>query len=108
FRPSFFLVSLAHGRSAGAVTALTARYDQAATIFATHPPGDVRSYDRLGGTPLLLAGLVALLGAGVVLNALLGSLRRRRRDIAVLRAIGFVGLQTSAAEFTESLALMGV
>ncbi|HYT39888.1 MAG TPA: ABC transporter permease, partial [Acidimicrobiia bacterium] len=107
FRPSFFLVDLPHGRSPDGIKALTARFDQVATVFPTNPPGDVRSYDELGGTPLLLAGIIAALGAGVVANALFGSLRRRRRETAVLRALGFVARQTVTAVVTESLALVG-
>ncbi|MCJ7673018.1 MAG: ABC transporter permease [Acidimicrobiia bacterium] len=47
---------------------------------------DVSEVDDL---PLLLGGLVAVVAAGVLAHVLVTSARARRRDLAVLRAIGF-------------------
>jgi putative ABC transport system permease protein len=52
-------------------------------------PAEVQNLDRLRSTPtLLLAMLVALLGAAVV-HALIVAFRARRHDIAVLQALGW-------------------
>lgn len=44
----------------------------------------------------LLAALVALIALGAVTHALASSVRRRRRDLAVLKTLGFVPGQVSA------------
>jgi ABC-type antimicrobial peptide transport system permease subunit len=48
-------------------------------------------------TPLLLAAVLALLAAAALGNALVSSVRRRRRDLAVLKALGFTRGQVSTA-----------
>jgi len=51
-------------------------------------PSDVVSLARLHRTPLALAGVLVLLMAGTVANALVVAVRRRRRDLAVLGVLG--------------------
>jgi ABC-type lipoprotein release transport system permease subunit len=60
------------------------------------PHADVRNLQRVAALPGLLAGLVALLALGAVTHALVSSVRRRRRDLAVLKTLGFVPGQVSA------------
>jgi hypothetical protein len=50
---------------------------------------DLTNLERVGYLPGLLAGLVALLALGTVAHALVTSVRRRRRDLAVLKTLGF-------------------
>ncbi len=52
-------------------------------------PDDLTGYDRVEGTPLLLAGLLALLAAAATGHGLVTAIRRRRRELAVLRVLGF-------------------
>ena len=52
-------------------------------------PAGVMSADRLRATPTVLGGLLAVLLAAAVANALVVAVRRRRRDLAVLRTLGF-------------------
>ncbi len=59
------------------------------TVDAVNHPAGVVSLERLRATPTLLASLVALLLAAAVANALVVAVRRRRRDLAVLRTLGF-------------------
>ncbi|TML87714.1 MAG: ABC transporter permease [Actinobacteria bacterium] len=54
---------------------------------------NLQSVDRL---PLVLAGLVVLLGAATVGDALVSAVRRRRRDLAILKTMGFVRRQVAA------------
>ena len=51
---------------------------------------DLRGYEAVRRTPLLLAGLLGVLGIGVLAHSVASSPRRRRRELAVLRCIGFV------------------
>jgi hypothetical protein len=60
------------------------------------PHADVRNLQRVADLPSLLAAVVALIAVGTVTHALAGSVRRRRRDLAVLKTLGFVRGQVSA------------
>ncbi len=60
-------------------------------------PADVSNYARIKSTPLALAGVLAVLALATVIQYLVTSIRRRRRDLAVLKTLGFVRRQVSAA-----------
>ena len=59
------------------------------TVDSVNRPAGVVSVQRLRSTPTLLASMVAVLLAAAVANALVVTVRRRRRDLAVLRTLGF-------------------
>jgi hypothetical protein len=61
-----------------------------AFVDVTRPnrPSDIVSLGRMRRTPLVLSGMLVLLVAGTVANALFLAVRRRRVDLAVLRALG--------------------
>jgi hypothetical protein len=59
-------------------------------------PDDLVGYDRVNTTPLVLAGLLALLAIATTAHGLLTATRRRRRDLGLLKAIGFTRRQVSA------------
>ena len=61
------------------------------------PPTDVENLGRVGGLPRVLAGLLTLLAAATLAHLLVTSVRRRRRDLAVLKTLGFVRRQVLAA-----------
>jgi ABC-type lipoprotein release transport system permease subunit len=65
-------------------------------VLTPKPHGDVRNLQRVANLPGLLAGLVALLALGTVTHTLVTSVRRRRRDLAVLKALGFTRGQVAA------------
>jgi hypothetical protein len=52
-------------------------------------PLDVERLQQVDRLPLVLAGFLALLGAGAVGHLMVTSVRRRRRDFAILKSIGF-------------------
>jgi ABC-type antimicrobial peptide transport system permease subunit len=70
------------------------------TVTAYHcPPGscsvaddqrpvDIQGYAGIRATPLILGILLALLGAAALAHVLVTGVRRRRRDLAILAAIG--------------------
>jgi len=69
--------------------------DVAAVLSVQHP-AQIVNYRSMGTTPLLLAGalaLAALVGLGL---ALVASVRRCRRDLALLRVLGFTQRQLAA------------
>jgi len=57
-------------------------------------PGGVRDYRRVSQVPLVLAGVLALLAVGTLAHLLVSSIRRRRRDLAILKSLGFEKGQT--------------
>lgn len=58
-------------------------------------PADIANYARIRGTPLALAAALGLLAIGTLAHALLTAVRRRQRDLAVLKTLGFVRRQVS-------------
>jgi putative ABC transport system permease protein len=56
-------------------------------------PSDVVSLTRLRATPDLLLGLLVVLLAAVVVHALVLAIRQRRRELAVLQALGYTPRQ---------------
>jgi ABC-type antimicrobial peptide transport system permease subunit len=59
-------------------------------------PAEVATLGRVRWTPVLLAGLLAALAAATVGHTLVTSIRRRRRDLALLKTMGFRRGQVSA------------
>jgi len=59
-------------------------------------PADIANYARVRATPLMLAGLLALIATAMIGHALATSVRRRRHDLAILKTLGFVRRQVSA------------
>ena len=57
---------------------------------------ELKNLRTIEGLPLLLAGLLALSAAAAVAHMLVTSVRRRRRDLAILKTLGFVRRQVSA------------
>jgi ABC-type lipoprotein release transport system permease subunit len=60
-------------------------------------PADLTDYERVRETPIVLAGMLAILGVATVAHALVTTVRRRRRDLAVLKTLGFTRRQVSWA-----------
>jgi hypothetical protein len=82
-------------------------------LFPLKQP-DITNLERVGYLPGLLASLVALLALGTTAHALITSVRRRRRDLAILKTLGFVRGQISqtvawqATTFALVAGLIGV
>ena len=68
-------------------------------------PTAVADLDRIGDLPLALGAFFALLACATVAHALVTTVRRRRRDLAVLRAVGFTRRQTRGAIVWQSTLL---
>ncbi len=83
---NIFLVGLAAG--ANRVTTL-ARLERDAAAAVPQRPAEVGNWGRVSGFPYLVAALVAAAAAAALAHALVTSVRRRRRDLAILKTLGF-------------------
>jgi len=75
---------------------------------ADQRPGDIKNYAGIRDTPLALAAVLAVLAAGTLSHVLLTGVRRRRRDLAVLKTLGFTRRQVLAAVAWEASAFAAV
>ena len=73
-----------------------ARSLPAAEMYVTSTPQDVLLLKNVRTLPRMLALFLALLGIAAVGHVLVTAVRRRRHDIAVLRAVGFSPSQAAA------------
>ncbi|HEX7266511.1 MAG TPA: FtsX-like permease family protein [Streptosporangiaceae bacterium] len=65
----------------------------ACSVTSDQRPGDIQSYAGVRDTPLVLGAVLALLAAGTLAHVLLTGVRRRRRDLAVLKTLGLTRSQ---------------
>jgi FtsX-like permease family len=56
-------------------------------------PGDIGNFTGVRDTPLILGAVLALLAVGTLAHVLLTGVRRRRRDLAVLKTLGLLRSQ---------------
>jgi hypothetical protein len=85
-------------------------YGYQATVLSVQRPAQIVNYRSIGLTPLLLA-LALALGATVALGlTLIASVRRRRRELAILKAIGFRPRQLQASVLWQAgiVAVVGI
>lgn len=66
------------------------------------PPTERGELGELRTVPLLLAAFLALLGVGAVAHTLASTARRRRRDVAMLRALGMRPRDSGAIVFVQA------
>lgn len=66
------------------------------TVLTATVPGELENLRRVQRLPALVAGFVALLALGTLANALVTAIRRRRRDLALLKTLGLGRRQLAA------------
>jgi FtsX-like permease family len=98
-----FLVRL-HSPAGPAAVADLNRQFPGLVLPAVAPP-EVRELQGVSGLPLALALLLTLLAIGTVGHTLVTSVRRRRRDLAILKTVGFVGRQIRATVAWQATAI---
>jgi ABC-type lipoprotein release transport system permease subunit len=77
--------------------------------FATpYPPSAVSELHRVQPFPLALGAFLAVLAVGAVGHAAATVVRRRRHDVAVLRALGMTPRQSRVVLLTQGSVLAGV
>lgn len=104
---SALLVRLAPGVDGAAM--LAELRDEVASSYAVigaQQPGDVENFGQVEDLPLILAGLLAALAAATLAHTLFSAVRRRRRDLAILKTIGFVVSQVRLAVTWQATTLV--
>jgi hypothetical protein len=101
-----FLVSLRKpGGPASPAAISTLKQQFPGTVLPAVPPPEVRDLSGVSGLPLILAFVLMLLACGIIAHTLLTSVRRRRRDLAILKTVGFVTSQVRATVAWQATAL---
>jgi FtsX-like permease family len=92
------------------ISALTTRIERLGPYSVTGPsaPADLVNFGQLQDLPLLLGLALGLLALLTITHLLLTSVHRRRRDLAVLRALGFTGGQVRATVSWMAVTLAAV
>ena len=114
----FFLIRFRPGTPRAEISALGSRFVSVLTAagcpagtcqaLTAAQPAAISNYSRVRATPLVLGGLLALLAVALIAQALLTTIRRRRRDFAVVKTLGFRRWQVSAAVAWQATALTAV
>jgi ABC-type antimicrobial peptide transport system permease subunit len=114
----FFLIRFRPGTPATVISALGNRFVSTLTAggcpsgtcqaLTAAAPAAISNYSEVRATPLALGGLLALLAVALLAQALVTTTRRRRRDLAVVKTLGFVRRQVSAAVAWQATALAAV
>jgi hypothetical protein len=113
---NFVLLAFAPGPRQGADIAafrramgpFCASVQQSTCVLTSQRPNGVTKYAQIDATPLALAGLLALLGLGVLAQFTFESARFRRRDFAVLRTLGLQRRQLTAVTCWQITTLTGL
>jgi hypothetical protein len=89
---------------------LAARVDRLGPfqVLGSPTPTDLVNFAQVQALPLLLGLSIGVLALLTIVHLLLTSVRRRRRDLAVLRAIGFTRRQVRAAVAWQAASLTAV
>jgi ABC-type antimicrobial peptide transport system permease subunit len=101
---NFFLLRYRPGTDATAATAaLTGAITKAGcpvgscAVTTDQSPSDIKDYASVRDTPLVLAAVLIVFAVGTLAHVLLTGVRRRRRDLALLKTLGFTRRQVLAA-----------
>ncbi len=100
-----YLVRLRHPGDPAAIARLKQEFP--GVVLPAVPPPEVREVKGVNGLPLVLAFVLTLLAVGTIAQTLVTSVRRRRRDLAILKAVGFVGRQVRASVAWQATAIAG-
>jgi predicted lysophospholipase L1 biosynthesis ABC-type transport system permease subunit len=93
---NIFLARFTPGTNADDAIAALQRDFPHQVLTATRPP-DAQNFARVARLPGLLALLLAAMGEACVLHGLVSITRRARRDLAILKSLGFERRQLAAA-----------
>jgi len=77
-------------------------------VLAAQRPAEIVNYRSMGTTPAILGAALALGAIGALALTLIASVRRRRRDLALLKTLGFTRRQLAAVVAWQSTIAVAV
>jgi len=91
------LIRLAPGADLDAVVAdLEAETETFIFVISQGRPTDIVNFGRVEATPYILGAILAALSVATLTHVLVSATRRRRRELAILKTLGFVRSQVRA------------
>ncbi len=104
-----FLVRTTPGPQGSAALAALSR-DYPSQVSFPRPPTDLVNFGEAVNFPLIFGLIVVLFGVATLLHMLLSSLNRRRREMGLLKSLGFVRRQValSVSWQTTTVAAIGI
>jgi hypothetical protein len=108
--PNGVLVHLQPGPPGrAAATELRSRYSAGLMqVLGQQRSADIVDYAGIGYAPVLLACILGLMAVAALVHTLAGSIRARRRDVALLRVLGFTQRQVLAAVRWQASVIVAV
>jgi ABC-type antimicrobial peptide transport system permease subunit len=77
-------------------------------VISQGKPTDIVNFGRVEGTPYLLGAVLAAVSIATLAYILVSAVRRRRRDLAVLKTLGFVRRQVRATVACQATTVVSV
>jgi len=68
-------------------------------------PRDLASFGRVDGLPIAVAAILGVMAGAVLVYTLLSAIRRRRRDLGVLKALGFLRRDVARTVTVQAMTL---
>jgi ABC-type antimicrobial peptide transport system permease subunit len=84
------LVKFSPGADRSAALASLTRAIAPLPLTSAALPRDLASFGRVNGLPIAVAAILGIMAGAVLVYTLLTAIRRRRRDLAVLKALGYL------------------
>jgi hypothetical protein len=106
-QPNNILVTLVPGANLAAqqkVLQTIVPADVGGVVLPVQRPAEIADFQSMGTAPVILAGALVLGALSSLLLTLMASVRRRRRDLALLKTLGFTRRQLSATVAWQSTA----
>ena len=66
-------------------------------LLSPEPPTDLTSFGRVNDLPTIVAAIMLVVAAAILTHTMLTSIRRRRRDFAILQTLGWVRRDVTTA-----------
>lgn len=101
-------VRLAPGADPQAVASTLPAGDAGIFALPLDAPSDVVNFGRVDALPAILGLLLAFVAASALTHTLMTAARRRRRELAVLKTLGFVSRQVRSALAWQSVTLVTI
>jgi FtsX-like permease family len=99
------LVKFAPGADRAAGVASLQRAIAPIPVSSAALPRDLASFGRVDGLPIAVAAILGVMAGAVLVSTLLSAIRRRRRDLAVLKALGFLRRDVTRTVTVQAMTL---